>query len=167
MKNRNVGFLILGLSIFIFVIIWIFNSGLRDIVNQSCSHGPSCSMYDTINIQTYTSLAIAFVVLVIGLFLIFSKENEKIIIKKVKEKEKKKKLDISGLDSSEKRVIEILLEENGAVFQASLMEKMNIGKVKATRLLDKLEAKQLIERKRRGMNNNKAKNLKAETSPQS
>ena len=33
------------------------------------------------------------------------------------------------------------------------MEKLDIGKVKTTRLLDKLEAKQLIERKRRGMNN--------------
>jgi uncharacterized membrane protein len=33
------------------------------------------------------------------------------------------------------------------------MEKLGIGKVGITRLLDKLEAKQLIERKRRGMNN--------------
>ena len=33
------------------------------------------------------------------------------------------------------------------------MEKLEIRKVKATRLLDKLEAKQLIERKRRGLNN--------------
>jgi len=46
-----------------------------------------------------------------------------------------------------------LLKENNAMFQSSLMEKLEIGKVKATRLLDKLEAKQLIERKRRGMNN--------------
>jgi len=30
---------------------------------------------------------------------------------------------------------------------------LGIGKVGLTRLLDKLEAKQLIERKRRGMNN--------------
>ena len=33
------------------------------------------------------------------------------------------------------------------------MERLNTGKVKITRLLDKLEAKDLIERKRRGMNN--------------
>jgi uncharacterized membrane protein len=33
------------------------------------------------------------------------------------------------------------------------MEKLGVGKVGITRLLDKLEAKQLIERKRRGMNN--------------
>ena len=44
-------------------------------------------------------------------------------------------------------------EENGAIFQKTLMEKLEIGKVKTTRLLDKLESKQFIERKRRGMNN--------------
>ena len=39
------------------------------------------------------------------------------------------------------------------MFQSTLMEKLEIGKVKMTRLLDKLESKQLIIRKRRGMNN--------------
>ena len=33
------------------------------------------------------------------------------------------------------------------------MEKLGTGKVGITRLLDKLESKQIIERKRRGMNN--------------
>ena len=33
------------------------------------------------------------------------------------------------------------------------MEKLSVGKVGLTRLLDKLEAKQIVERKRRGMNN--------------
>jgi uncharacterized membrane protein len=81
----------------------------------------------------------------------FSKPKEKIIIKKVKEK--KKRLDLSGLDKSEKEVVKILQGEGGTMFQASLKEKLDIGKVKMTRMLDKLEAKQIIERKRRGMNN--------------
>jgi len=34
-----------------------------------------------------------------------------------------------------------------------LMEELDVGKVKMTRMMDKLEAKQIIERKRRGMNN--------------
>jgi len=33
------------------------------------------------------------------------------------------------------------------------MERLQVGKVGVTRLLDKLEAKQIVERKRRGMNN--------------
>ena len=77
--------------------------------------------------------------------------KEKIVIKNVKEK--RKKLDFTGLDSKEKEVISILEKENGTMFQADLMEKLGTGKVGLTRLLDKLEAKQIIERKRRGMNN--------------
>lgn len=153
MENKNVGYLVIGIAVVIVVIILIFNSALKNIVGQTCTHGPTCSMFDTIAVQTWISLAIAALVFVIGLFLILSKPNEKVIIKKVKEKTREKKIDLSGLDKDEKQVVKILQDEGGAIFQASLMEKMEIGKVKTTRLLDKLEAKQLIERKRRGMNN--------------
>lgn len=155
MKNKNVGFLISGISLVIVVIVLIFNKGLKDIVGESCNHGPSCTMYDTIAVQTYVSLAIAVLILLIGLFFIFAKENEKIIIKRerIKVKDKKRRIDLTGLDKDEKEVIKILQEENGAIFQSSLMERIDSGKVKITRLLDKLEAKQIIERKRRGMNN--------------
>jgi len=153
MKNRNVGFLIVGIAVLIGVIILLFNSGLKDIVDQTCDHGTECAMYDTIALQTNLSLAIAGLVLVIGLFFIFSKESERIVIKKVKEKSVKKKIDVSKLDSDEKKVLGILKRENGAFFQSSIMEELEVGKVKMTRLMDKLEAKQIIERKRRGMNN--------------
>lgn len=151
MENKNVGFLIIGIALVIGIIIWIFNSALVTIVGTTCTHGPSCSMYDTIRTQTWLSLAIAGIILVIGLFIIFVKPKEKIIVKTIREKREKK--DYSSLDKDEKKVIDLLLNEGNAVFQASLMEKLEIGKVKATRLLDKLEAKQLVERKRRGMNN--------------
>ena len=133
------------------IVVLIFNVALKNIVGDTCTHGSSCTMYDTIRTQTWISLAIVGVVVVIGLVIMFSKPKETIIIKKVKEK--KKKLNLNGLDKDEKKVVDLLLSEGKAVFQADLMEKLEIGKVKTTRLLDKLEAKQLIERKRRGMNN--------------
>ncbi len=155
MENKNVGFLIVGISIMIGIIVLFFNSGMKDIVNKTCKHGSTCTMYDTISMQTNLSLAIAGLVLIIGLFLIFSKESEKIIEKIIvkKVREKKRKVDISKLDSDEKKVVVILNRESGAFFQKSIMEELGIGKVKTTRLMDKLEAKQIIERKRRGMNN--------------
>jgi uncharacterized membrane protein len=151
MKNKNVGFLICGISVIIIGIIVLFNKGLKDIVSATCSHGPTCSMYSTISLQTWLSVAIAALIFVIGLFLIFSKEDKEVIIKKLREK--KKQINMEGLDKSEKEAIKIIQAENGAIFQAALMEKLNMGKVGITRLLDKLEAKQIIERKRRGMNN--------------
>ena len=153
MKNKNVGYLISGIAVVIGIIVWIFNIGLKRIVGQTCTHGGSCTMFDTIAVQTYLSLTIAGVVLVIGLFLIFSKESEKIVVKRVKARERKKKLDLSGLDKGDREVVKFLQDEGGAVFQKDLMEKFDFGKVKTTRLLDKLEAKQIVERKRRGMNN--------------
>jgi len=151
MENKNVGWLIIGIAAVIGIIVFIFNSALTSIVGTTCNMGPSCTMYDTIRTQTWLSLSIAGVILVIGLFIMFIKPKEKIIVKTLKEK--KKKLNLEGLDKNEKKVIDILQSENGAIFQNTLMEKLEIGKVGITRLLDKLEAKQLIERKRRGMNN--------------
>ena len=154
MENRQVGLLVLGISLLMILIVIIFNSALQEIVNASCSlvgHGDSCPMYNTIERQTLLSLSIVGVLIILGFFLIFSKPEERIVIKKFKDK--KKKMDLTGLDPKERETMEILEKENGTVFQADLMEKLGIGKVGITRLLDKLEAKQLIERKRRGMSN--------------
>ena len=155
MENKNVGYLILGISVVLIFIIFLFQNALQDIVKASCSldiaHAASCPIYKTIKQQTYLSLGIVSLLIIIGLVLIFTKQKEKVVVKKISER--KKKIDFSKLDKDEKRVIELLLQENNAMFQSSLMEKLEIGKVKATRLLDKLEAKQLIERKRRGLNN--------------
>lgn len=153
MRNRNVGFLIIGLAIILGIIVFIFNNALTTIVNTSCSHGPTCPMYGTIHTQTYVGAALIAVIVIIGLVLIFSKENEKIVLKTKTVRAKRKPVDTSNLDSEEKKIVKILQNENGAIFQSSLMEKLEIGKVGMTRVLDKLEAKQIIERKRRGMNN--------------
>ncbi len=151
LENKHVGILVMGISFVIGIIILIFNKGLRDIAAETCSHGPECTMYSTISLQTWMSLAIAGVVFILGLVIMFNKPKDRIVIKTVKDK--KKKLNLEGLDALEKKVITMLQSENGAVFQKTLMERLEIGKVGVTRLLDKLESKQLIERKRRGMNN--------------
>lgn len=151
MENKHVGFLIIGIAVVMAIIVLLFNSVLKDAIGLTCSHGPTCEMYTNVNVQTWISLSIVAVILIIGLVIIFTKPKEKIVIKKIQEK--KKKLNLEGLDKEEKEVVKLIQEENGAMFQKTLMEKLGIGKVGMTRLLDKLEAKQIIERKRRGMNN--------------
>ena len=155
MENKYVGGIIVGLGIIIGIIVMIFNFGLKKIVGDTCTHGATCSMYDTIAVQTWISLAIVFIILIIGIFMMFLKPKEKIIVKtkKIHVDKPKKKIDTSKLEKDEKEVIDLLIKEGNAMFQADLKEKLEIGKVKLTRLLDKLEAKQFIERKRRGMNN--------------
>ena len=155
MKNKNVGYLIIGIAVVIGIIILIFNMGLKDIVGETCSHGPTCTMYDTIEVQTWISLAIAGLVLVIGLFLIFSKEEVKIVTKtrKVHVEKKRKKIDYSKLAKDEKVLVKLIEGADGTIFQSELVEKTEFSKVKVSRILDKLEGRGLIERKRRGMTN--------------
>ena len=154
MENKHVGFILIGVAILLIVIVLLFQNALKEVVASTCTaedHSVSCPMNEGINQQTYLSLGIVGLLIIIGFVLIFTKPKEKIILKKVKEP--KKKIDLEGLDSRERQAIKILQNENGTIFQAELMEKLGTGKVGLTRLLDKLEAKQLIERKRRGMNN--------------
>tara|TARA_Y100000310_G_scaffold78602_1_gene75259 strand:+ start:1791 stop:2273 length:483 start_codon:yes stop_codon:yes gene_type:complete len=155
MKNKNVGYLIIGIAIIIGIIVLIFNVGLKNIVGQTCTMGPECTMFDTIAVQTWISLAIAGLVLVIGLFLIFSKEETRIITKtkKIHIEKKRKPIDYSKLNKDEKIIIKIIEKADGTIFQSDLVEKSEFSKVKVSRILDKLEGRQLIERKRRGMTN--------------
>ena len=155
MENKNVGYLILGISLLIIVIIFIFNNAMKTIVQEGCPYakaGYDCPSLKTIDQQTYLTLSIVGILIIIALVLIFSRQKEKIVIRKVKENTKKKEIDVSDLKSEEKQVLKLIREQK-AMFQADLIEKSNLGKVKVSRILDRLEGRGIIERKRRGMNN--------------
>ncbi|MCX6818455.1 MAG: MarR family transcriptional regulator [Candidatus Aenigmarchaeota archaeon] len=162
MKNRIVGIIIIGVAALIGFIILSFNMAMTDIVNTSCSHGPECAMWGTINFQTNVSLGIMAFVIVIGLYLIFFGREEKIItkIKTIRPQVELKKITkenyqkiMNNLGKDEKLVLGKIIEAEGALFQSDLVAKTGFSKVKVTRILDKLEGRQLIERKRRGMTN--------------
>jgi uncharacterized membrane protein len=78
----------------------------------------------------------------------------------VREQVKPKKLDkehfakiLKELDPDSRSVLEKLIESNGSIFQSELVGHTGHTKVKITRILDRLEGRGLIERKRRGMTN--------------
>ena len=156
MENKNVGYLVLGIAIVIIAIVFIFNSALKEIVGESCNlqEHLNCTMYDTITKQTYLALSIVAVLIIIALVLIFSKQSEKVIFKTktIKEKVKKREYDLSDLRKEDKEVFKIV-RESGAAFQADLIEKTGFGKAKMSRIIDRLEGKGFVERKRRGMTN--------------
>jgi hypothetical protein len=161
MRNKIVGFIIVGIGFLIGLIVFIFNRALTNIVNASCSHGPSCPMWGTISFHTNVSMGIMIFVLLIGLYLVFFGTEERIVtrIRKVKEqvlgKNISKKHYIKVMESmpeDEKKVLQRIIGSQGSIYQSALIAK-DMTKVRVTRILDKLEAKGLIERKRRGMTN--------------
>lgn len=145
MKNKYVGLIVIIIALILGIIVYLFNRALNEIVNTSCDHGPTCPMWGSISFHTNLSLILFIIILGLGIFLFFFKEKETV--------KEKRKIDTSKLDDEEKEIIDLLLKEDGSLFQSNIVDKTNYSKVKVTRILDKLEGKQLIERKRRGMTN--------------
>ena len=86
-----------------------------------------------------------------GVYLLFipniTKENNESMKKDFKI------IDSSKLDEEEKLIYNILKNKNGSAYQSDLIKETGFSKVKITRILDKLELSEILERKRRGMTN--------------
>jgi len=150
MKNENVGLLIIGISILIGAVALLL-SGFLNSNTTELNAITGYATYEIVKTQVYIGLAITTLIFILGITLVLKKESHKVSDKK--SKQKKKTLDTSKLNTDEKAVIRILQKHKGEMYQASLIEKLKIGKVRTTRLLHKLESKDFVERKRRGMNN--------------
>lgn len=165
MKNKIVGILIIGIAILMGFIIYSFNISLNKIATSSCSDvisGLSCPIAESSNFQTKISLGVTIFLLLVGFYLIFFAKEEKIVTKviKVKEQIKPKEITIENFkeimkdfDDEEKNVFEKIIEAKGSILQSELVNTTGLDKVKITRILDKLEGRGLLERKRRGMTN--------------
>lgn len=57
------------------------------------------------------------------------------------------------LDADEQRIVALIEQAEGGAYQSDLITKSGFSKVKMTRVLDRLETKGVIERRRRGMTN--------------
>ncbi len=154
MENKYVGLMIIGVALVFFLVVMSFNSALEEIVNTTCTHGPTCPMYTTLSTQKIISYSLIGLLVLVGLLVTFffkdkslSQENKKVL----SEEEKKHKL--QHLDEEEKKVMELLIHNQGSMYQSDVMKETQLSKVRVTRILDKLEGKQLLERKRRGMTN--------------
>jgi len=159
MKNRTVGMLIVGIALVIGAIIYMFNQAMTTIVATECTHGLSCPMWGTINFETNVALGLMIIVIGIGLYLIFFSKDE-MVIKRITErldikrptKETYGKV-LKTLQGDERLVLEKVIEAEGSIFQSELVDRSGLGKVKVSRILDKLEGKGLIETKTRGITN--------------
>ena len=103
------------------------------------------------NTNTSWLLTIAFsigaILLGSGLYLVF------VPPKKGLPKAEFKAVDLSKLDEEEKKIYDLLKQNNGSLYQSDLIRETGFSKVKITRILDKMASKELIGRERRGMTN--------------
>lgn len=60
---------------------------------------------------------------------------------------------VKNLAGNDKAVYDAVVKADGTIFQSDVMKQIGFSKVKTSRILDRLEAKGLVERRRRGMAN--------------
>jgi len=149
MRNKLVGYIIIGISLIIGIIILLFNRAMTRIVSATCTHGSECTMWESIKFQTNISIMLMVFVILIGAYLIFFTNDKSSNQSKTRPTNELMK----SLNSDEKIIIQKITDSEGTIFQSELTEKTSFSKVKVTRILDRLEGKKLIERKRRGMTN--------------
>lgn len=148
--------MLIAVLLFIISFIYIKNveaallEGHQLSASSECSHpsGAPCpyQQLSVLVVPKFVALFVDAVLFAVGLFLFLQKKPEEKALSNARKAAK-------SLGGDEAKLFDIIVESNGLVFQNELVEKMSLSKVKITRLLDKLEAKGLVERRRRGMTN--------------
>ncbi len=164
MNNRKIGLIILVLTVIFAVSYGILWNDLRNEIKSKatilpsgeCIHeeGTQCPFLELDKISPLFYIGISSIALlaIFSIYLIL--KGDKIEIKENKQMEQ---IQINPeelkLDDEEKKIYDLIMEADGSIFQSDLVEKTGLSKVKVTRILDKLEGRKIIERKRRGMTN--------------
>jgi len=143
--------------------VFFYNRTLNDLAAGSCtdSAGPSCphaKIVDTQNIIIFTLVAVIAIMAGWLAYSAYVKPSQLPVEEAAKGEtraapHRAKKLKGDGLDADETRIVAIINEGGGSVYQSDVIRKTGFSKVKVSRILDRLEQKGLIERKRRGMTN--------------
>ena len=168
MNKRQIGLVIIALAVVLFLVtlsLTLYTNSLNKILHQSCNlPAEVCPFNKAVPNQSIIGFTIVALFVILGIYLVLQKEPK---LKEVKlagnvrpkngrdasnSKPKISPQDLKELKSEEKKILGLVIDE-GAIFQAALVEKSGLSKVKVTRILDTLEGKGFIERKRRGMSN--------------
>lgn len=93
------------------------------------------------------AFAISVVVLGVGVYLLFlpaKKEQQELPIAEI---------DTNNLSEEEAKIYDLLQLNQGSIYQSDIIKQTGLSKVRVSRILDRLEGKGIIDRKRRGMTN--------------
>lgn len=155
MNQKYVGYALTGMSIIILLMLTFTKVNVDKQESYLCKlveENPvqtmeECPAHDS-NTSWYIlgAFFLVSIALAIGVLMIFTPEQEN-------KKEEYKKVDMTKLDAEEQKIIRLLEEKEGSTYQSDLIKETGHSKVKITRILDKLESKGILEKKRRGMTN--------------
>ena len=147
---RHVGLAVTAIAVVtFFLLIWFLNE-LSDMSHASCTCGDTCQMqHFEVPPLFYVGLLGVCLLLLLGMLLLlqggqlFGEED----------RSRRWRKNVGKLGGEEQAVYQLIADADGTLFQSEIVEKTGLSKVKVTRTLDRLEAKQLVERRRHGLTN--------------
>jgi len=151
---KKVGMILIVFSVVLFVVLYLITSliiKLRLELHETCPLPPeSCPYKGSVPTEVLAAFVVDAAMGILGVSLIITSYRSE----KVGVKEKKNiKEGIKSLQNVERKVYDLIVDAEGFIFQNDLMNKTGYSKVKISRILDKLEIKGIVERRRRGMAN--------------
>jgi len=114
-------------------------------LHESCG-GMTCTPYSHIPALSYLGFGTTIVTTLIGIYLVFFYKKgaaPRTDVKKV----------AASLSGEEKKAYDALVAADGSLMQSQLLEQLGLSKVRVSRLLDRMEGRGLVERRRSGMTN--------------
>jgi len=151
-KILGVVLIVLGLAMILVDVSFTMEFMARGLeLHKTCPLPPGVCPFIETPWQGYFLFSIGIALIVMGVYLYryrVQPEQPRPMLDPKKAQET-----ASKLDGDEKAVYQFIAAGNGMVFQSKLIEKTGFTKVKISRILDAMEAKGLLERRRRGMTN--------------
>src|SRR3989344_3289144 len=152
-ETKNIGYIMIAASLaLIFVLAFVkvdvdsqSNFLCKTIAENDMDMSKCPAHKSNVSWLILVSFGMAFLLLGVGSYMTF--------LPKKSEKKEFKTIDVSKMDEDEKRIYNILKTKDGSAYQSDLIKETQFTKVKITRILDKLEQRGIVERKRRGMTN--------------
>lgn len=145
MDMRYLGILLMVVGIFSAYNTYIFSESLLSSIGMTheCDLISTCPHIQIVN-QSYLGYAMSAAIFIAGLF-IFLRGKAQPAQKKIEKP--------ADLKPDEEIVYNLISESGGMIFQSEIVEKTGFPKARVTRVLDRMEARHIIERRRRGMTN--------------
>lgn len=145
--QKQLGIAIIVLAVVVGVLVFLFNQSITATMDDTCSATmDSCPHRNNLPYQTYAGGLVVLGLISIGIYSIWSSKQKEGLSKVNKQV-------ISNLPAEEKKIYDLIEANSGAMFQSEVVDKSGENKVKVSRILDKLEGRGVIERRRRGMTN--------------
>ena len=143
MDLRYVGIVIMALSVLMGILMYSLSSFLLSSIDMagSCSSVGTCPHVTALN-QSYIGYLFSIAMFLVGLYIFLKGRGMRA-----------RKAMPKDLQPDERKVYDVISQAGGMIFQSEIVEKTEFPKTRVTRILDKLEAKDVLERRRRGMTN--------------